>query len=112
MSGADPLGSDADRMIVYLHGFRSSPHSVKAQAMLRAVAALPPDGRPTLVVPDLGQWGIDFMIRQAMCIGGGTTEIAANVIAERVLKMPREDTLDRDRPFREIPRSRSKPHEG
>ena len=54
MSGADPLGSDADRMIVYLHGFRSSPHSVKAQAMLRAVAVLPPDGRPTLVVPDLG----------------------------------------------------------
>jgi alkylation response protein AidB-like acyl-CoA dehydrogenase len=57
---------------------------------------------------DLGEWGIDFLMRQAMCIGGGTTEIAANVISERVLKMPREDTLDRDRPFREVPRSRSK----
>lgn len=41
-------------MIVYLHGFRSSPHSVKAQAMVRAVAALPADRRPALVVPDLG----------------------------------------------------------
>lgn len=41
-------------LIVYLHGFRSSPHSVKAQAMVRAVAALPAASRPALVVPDLG----------------------------------------------------------
>lgn len=41
-------------LIVYLHGFRSSPQSLKAQAMLRAVAALPPERRPVLVVPDLG----------------------------------------------------------
>ena len=41
-------------LIVYLHGFRSSPVSAKAQAMVRAVAALPAAGRPTLVVPDLG----------------------------------------------------------
>jgi alkylation response protein AidB-like acyl-CoA dehydrogenase len=53
---------------------------------------------------DLAGWGIDFLIRQATCIGGGTTEIAANVISERVLKMPREEGPDRDRPFREVPR--------
>jgi len=41
-------------LIVYLHGFRSSPQSVKAQAMVRAVAALPAATRPSLVVPDLG----------------------------------------------------------
>ena len=57
---------------------------------------------------DLGEWGLDFLIRQAVCIGGGTTEIAANVISERVLKMPREQTLDRDRPFREVPQSATK----
>jgi len=41
-------------VIVYLHGFRSSPQSVKAQAMVRAVAAMPARERPKLVVPDLG----------------------------------------------------------
>ncbi|HMI90827.1 MAG TPA: acyl-CoA dehydrogenase family protein [Polyangiales bacterium] len=56
---------------------------------------------------ELGEWGIDFLMRQAMCIGGGTTEMAANVISERVLGMPRELTPDRDLPFREVPRSRS-----
>jgi alkylation response protein AidB-like acyl-CoA dehydrogenase len=56
---------------------------------------------------DLAEWGIDFLMRQAVCIGGGTTEMAANVISERVLGMPREQTPDRELPFREVPRSRS-----
>jgi hypothetical protein len=45
-------------------------------------------------------------MRQAVCIGGGTAEMAANVISERVLGMPREQTPDRDLPFRDVPRSR------
>ncbi len=51
--------------------------------------------------------GNDFLMRQTSCIGGGTTEMAANVISERVLGMPREQTLDRDVPFRDVPRSPS-----
>ena len=39
--------------IVYLHGFRSSPQSVKARLLAGAVAALPPAGRPRLEVPAL-----------------------------------------------------------
>ena len=48
--------------------------------------------------------GDDFLMRQAACIGGGTIEMAANVVSERVLGMPREPSLDRDRPFRDVPR--------
>jgi alkylation response protein AidB-like acyl-CoA dehydrogenase len=55
----------------------------------------------------LAEWGNYFLMRQAVCIGGGTTEMAANVIAERVLNMPREETHDKDRPFRDVPRSRT-----
>jgi alkylation response protein AidB-like acyl-CoA dehydrogenase len=53
----------------------------------------------------LGQAGIGYLMRQASCIGGGTTEMSRNVISERVLGMPREKTSDRDTPFRDVPRS-------
>lgn len=56
---------------------------------------------------ELEEVGSDFLLRQVSCIGGGTTEMAANVVAERVLGMPRERTLDRDVAFREVPRGPS-----
>jgi len=39
--------------IVYLHGFRSSPSSIKARQFVRAVADLPAAVRPRLYVPAL-----------------------------------------------------------
>jgi uncharacterized protein len=39
--------------LVYLHGFRSSARSAKAQLFVRAVVALPREIRPRLHVPDL-----------------------------------------------------------
>jgi alkylation response protein AidB-like acyl-CoA dehydrogenase len=51
--------------------------------------------------------GVNFLMRQVGSIGGGTTEMARNVISERVLAMPRERTLDKDVPFRDVPRSRT-----
>lgn len=51
--------------------------------------------------------GIDYLMRQAGCIGGGTLEMARNVISERVLGMPRERTVGRDVPFRDVPRGPS-----
>ena len=39
--------------LVYLHGFRSSSQSVKAQLFVRAIEALPAAARPQLHVPDL-----------------------------------------------------------
>ncbi|HEY2431005.1 MAG TPA: acyl-CoA dehydrogenase family protein [Acidimicrobiales bacterium] len=53
---------------------------------------------------ELADCGTDFLMRQVSCIGGGTTEMARNVISERVLGMPRERSLDRDVPFRDVPR--------
>ncbi len=50
---------------------------------------------------------VNFLMRQAGSIGGGTVEMARNVISERVLWMPRERRLDKDVPFRDVPRGRS-----
>ena len=49
-------------------------------------------------------------MRQVSCIGGGTTEMARNVISERVLGMPRERTLDRDVPSATCPAAPRRDH--
>jgi alkylation response protein AidB-like acyl-CoA dehydrogenase len=54
---------------------------------------------------ELSHSGTDFLLRQTGSIGGGTVEMARNVVAERVLGMPRERTNDRDVAFREVPRA-------
>lgn len=51
--------------------------------------------------------GTEFLMRQTGSIGGGTTEMARNVISERVLGMPREASRDRDVAFRDVPRAPS-----
>ena len=56
---------------------------------------------------ELSDAGSDFLMRQVGSIGGGTTEMAANVVSERLLGMPRERALDRDIPFRDVPRGAS-----
>jgi alkylation response protein AidB-like acyl-CoA dehydrogenase len=48
--------------------------------------------------------GDGYLMRQSSAIGGGTIEMARNVLAERVLGMPREQTRDRGIPFRDVPR--------
>jgi alkylation response protein AidB-like acyl-CoA dehydrogenase len=59
-----------------------------------------------------GGSAMEYLLRQGSCIGGGTTEMARNVISERVLGMPRERAMDRDVAFREVPRGASGPSDG
>jgi alkylation response protein AidB-like acyl-CoA dehydrogenase len=53
---------------------------------------------------ETGSQGMNFLMRQVSCIGGGTTEISRNVISERVLGMPREASGDKGVAFRDVPR--------
>lgn len=45
-----------------------------------------------------------FINARSTTIGGGTTEVQKNTIAERMLGLPRELRPDRDRPWNEVPR--------
>ncbi|WP_067901250.1 acyl-CoA dehydrogenase family protein [Nocardia vaccinii] len=56
--------------------------------------------------PGTGQVGIDYLFRNAAGLGGGSTEMARNLISERLLGMPREYAADRDVPFNQVPRGR------
>ncbi|MCV7226996.1 acyl-CoA dehydrogenase family protein [Mycolicibacterium komossense] len=47
-----------------------------------------------------------FLSRQAASLGGGTTEIARNIIGERILGFPREPAADRGVPFNQVKRGR------
>jgi hypothetical protein len=42
----------------------------------------------------------------AISIAGGTGEIQHDIIAERILGLPKEPETDRDVPFRSVPKNR------
>jgi alkylation response protein AidB-like acyl-CoA dehydrogenase len=62
------------------------------------------------IIADTGEWGTYawnelLLATPALRILGGTEEIMKNILAERVLKLPKEPGIDTKSPFRELPRS-------
>jgi alkylation response protein AidB-like acyl-CoA dehydrogenase len=58
------------------------------------------------VAPQEALWQEAYLAAPGLRIAGGTDEILRNIIAERVLGLPPEIRVDKDRPFREIPGGR------
>jgi alkylation response protein AidB-like acyl-CoA dehydrogenase len=54
-----------------------------------------------------GIWADLVLMRQGGSLGGGSNEMARNIISERVMGMPREYAADRDKPFDQVRHNRS-----
>ena len=50
------------------------------------------------------EWGEHVLGAPGYRIAGGSDEIQRNIIGERVLGLPREPRVDRDRPWKDVPR--------
>jgi acyl-CoA dehydrogenase len=62
------------------------------------------------IIADTGEWGTYawaelLLATPALRILGGTEEIMKNILAERVLGLPKEPGIDTRSPFRDLPRS-------
>ncbi|HVW42444.1 MAG TPA: acyl-CoA dehydrogenase family protein [Amycolatopsis sp.] len=88
--------------IIRLFGGESATRRVEIGVELAGPASVmaDPDG------PDTREFGVSFLMRQASSLGGGSTEMARNIISERILGMPREYAADRDVPFNQVKRGR------
>jgi alkylation response protein AidB-like acyl-CoA dehydrogenase len=78
---------------------------------LRAAAAVEVSGRRGVAWAD-GEPGeavsINFLNGRILSIAGGSNQIQRNIISERMLGLPREVSVDSDKPFREVLREASK----
>jgi alkylation response protein AidB-like acyl-CoA dehydrogenase len=61
-----------------------------ARAALELLGSYGPLGRRDPRARDRGVWPLDFMFSLGLIIGGGTSQIQKNIIAERGLGLPRE----------------------
>ncbi len=76
--------------------------------LLGAEGTLFPSGYPMERPRTTALWNSDqqaFLRARANSIEGGTTEIMKNILGERVLGLPGDIRVDKDRPWIEVPRS-------
>jgi alkylation response protein AidB-like acyl-CoA dehydrogenase len=79
-----------------------------AVELLGTEGLLFPDGYPMERPQTTALWRNpqqSFLRSRANSIEGGTTEIMKNILAERVLGLPGDIRVDKDRPWLEVPRS-------
>jgi len=81
LRGADPSGSEA--AVRKLLGVQHDQHVQEVGMTLAGLDAMAADG-------DAAAWASSFLFNRCLTIAGGTSDIQRNVIAERLLGLPRD----------------------
>jgi alkylation response protein AidB-like acyl-CoA dehydrogenase len=81
LRGADPSGSEA--AVRKLLGVQHDQHVQEVGMTLAGLDAMVADG-------DAVAWASSFLFNRCLTIAGGTSDIQRNVIAERLLGLPRD----------------------
>jgi acyl-CoA dehydrogenase len=83
-------------------GPEDSGSKLRAAAMIKALASLglaAEGAAATVGTDDPDEWQSMFLVGPSLSIRGGTDEIQRNILGERVLGLPPEPRVDKDRPF-------------
>ena len=81
LAGADPSGSEA--AVRKLLGVQQDQHVQEVGLSLMGADAAATDG-------EAGAWSSAFLFNRCLTIAGGTSDVQRNVIAERLLGLPRD----------------------
>ncbi len=107
------LRAQAARQAGKAPGPEDSGTKLRANALIKPLAALGlgvegpaggvyTDGQGAPADPD--EWQSMFLMSPSLSIRGGTDEIQRNILGERVLGLPPEPRVDKDKPFSETER--------
>jgi alkylation response protein AidB-like acyl-CoA dehydrogenase len=84
-------------------GPEDSGSKLRGTAMIKKLAGLglEIEGAAATVGADDDEWQSLFLVSPSLSIRGGTDEIQRNILGERVLGLPPEPRVDKDKPFSE-----------
>ena len=81
LAGADPSGSEA--AVRKLLGVQHDQHVQEVGMTIAGIEGAAAEG-------DAAAWAASFLFNRCLTIAGGTSDIQRNVIAERLLGLPRD----------------------
>ena len=101
--GNGSLPPTAGTMIRLFHA-ETTELEVDTALAIAGTAGVVDEGDESTGLLDIGE---RYLSRQTGSLGGGSTEMARNVIGERILGFPREHAADRGVPFNQVKRGRT-----